>query len=301
MSKLLVGFPQVSSLLACFSRIQDFLLLKPQTGAEHSAAPETAQLPRTEQKNAYQIDSESGIELRNGNSLSPKKDNGRTKPLIELAGASIAPSIDTEPVLQGVSLKILPSTVTVVVGPVGSGKTTLLRALLGEAHISGTAIGIDQASTGYCDQVSWLRNISIQDNILGPAEFDEVWYNTVLNCCLLQEDLREISGGDTALAGSGGASLSGGQKQRVVRAPISHILVNLSIYLLIHIQALARAVYARKSMLVLDDVFSALDHRTSQAILDRLLGFNGVLRALGTTIVMATHSRNYSTPKATLA
>jgi len=56
-------------------------------------------------------------------------------------------------------------------------------------------------------------------------------------------------------------------------------------------QALARAVYARKSMLVMDDVFSALDHRTSQAILVRLLGSNGVLRGLGTTVIMATHSR----------
>jgi ABC-type methionine transport system ATPase subunit len=44
-------------------------------------------------------------------------------------------------------------------------------------------------------------------------------------------------------------------------------------------------------MLVLDDVFSALDLKTSQEILDRLLGPAGVLRVLGITVVMTTHSR----------
>ncbi|KAH8198816.1 hypothetical protein TruAng_007039 [Truncatella angustata] len=256
MTNLLVGFPQAASLLACFSRIQDFLLLKPRPGAKDLAFPGSAHMPLAAQKNAHAVDSKHGIELRNSGSSPLKKDVGTTKPLIEFDDAYIAPSVDAEPVLQGVSLKILPSTLTVVVGPVGSGKTTLVRALLGEAHISGTVIGIGQTSTGYCDQVSWLRNISIQDNIVGPAEFDEPWYNTVLKCCLLQEDLREISGGDKVLAGSGGASLSGGQKQRV---------------------ALARAVYARNSMIIMDDVFRS----------------NGVLRALGTTVIMATHSLDH--------
>lgn len=57
------------------------------------------------------------------------------------------------------------------------------------------------------------------------------------------------------------------------------------------VQALARAVYARKSLLIMDDVFSALDHRTSNTILDRLLGPDGILRALGTTVIIATHCR----------
>jgi ATP-binding cassette subfamily C (CFTR/MRP) protein 1 len=216
MAKLLVGFPQATSLLACFSRIQDFLLLKPSPGVQDLPTLESAQVLLAAQKNVHAVDQESGIELQSIGKSPLRKDIRTTQPLIEFADASIAPSADTEPVLHGVNLQILPSTLTVVVGPVGSGKTTLIRALLGEAHISGTVFGIGQTSTGYCDQVSWLRNISIRDNIVGPAEFDEAWYDTVVNCCLLQEDLCDITGGDRALAGSGGASLSGGQKQRVV-------------------------------------------------------------------------------------
>jgi len=213
MTNLLVGFPQTASLLACFSRIQDFLLLKPRP-TQNLAGPGSAKILPAAQASAHETNSESGIELYDMS----KKGIGATKPLIEFVDVSIAPSVDAEYVLQGVSLQILPSTLTVVIGPVGSGKTTLVRALLGEAHINGTVLGIDQTSTGYCDQVSWLRNVSIRDNIVGPAKFDEAWYNTVLNCCLLDQDLCEITGGDKALAGSGGASLSGGQKQRVVRS-----------------------------------------------------------------------------------
>lgn len=223
MTNLLVGFPQAASLLACFSRIQKFLLLRPRPCDNNLAKPRSTKMPPAARKSACAVSSESGIELLNSGSSPPNKDIKTKKPLIEFLNVSITPSIDAEPILQGVNLQILPSTLTMVVGPVGSGKTTLLRALLGEVHMNGTAIGIDQTSAGYCDQVSWLRNISIRDNIIGPARFDEAWYDTVLSCCLLQEDLREISGGDTALAGSGGAILSGGQKQRVVRPSTAHI------------------------------------------------------------------------------
>lgn len=212
MTNLLVGFPQLAGLVACFSRIQEFLLLTPWPGAKDQASPEGAQPPCEVEA------SESGMELRDGGSSPPEKEIGALQPLVEFADASIAPSVDAEPVLRGVNLQILPLTLTVVVGPVGSGKTTLLRALLGEGHIGGRVMfGIGQTSTAYCDQVSWVRNISIRDNIVGPTEFDQAWYDTVLSCCLLREDLREIPGGDKALAGSGGARLSGGQKQRVVR------------------------------------------------------------------------------------
>lgn len=49
-------------------------------------------------------------------------------------------------------------------------------------------------------------------------------------------------------------------------------------------------------MLIMDDVFSALDHKTSQEILVRLLGSKGVLRAFVTTVVIATHSRRSLVP-----
>lgn len=69
--------------------------------------------------------------------------------------------------------------------------------------------------------------------------------------------------------GSAGISLSGGQKQRL---------------------ALARAVYARKELIIIDDVFSGLDASTEDHICTCLFGKTGLFRKLGITVLIATHA-----------
>jgi ABC-type nitrate/sulfonate/bicarbonate transport system ATPase subunit len=54
-------------------------------------------------------------------------------------------------------------------------------------------------------------------------------------------------------------------------------------------QALARAVYSRKPLLLLDDPFSALDKKTRNLISVRLFGSGGLLRRLGITVIYTTH------------
>lgn len=56
------------------------------------------------------------------------------------------------------------------------------------------------------------------------------------------------------------------------------------------IQALARAVYARRSMIILDDVLSALDAKTESNVVNNLMGTKGLFRELGTTVLLITHS-----------
>jgi ABC-type multidrug transport system fused ATPase/permease subunit len=69
--------------------------------------------------------------------------------------------------------------------------------------------------------------------------------------------------------GTSGISLSGGQKQRL---------------------ALARAVYARKDVILLDDIFSGLDADTEERIFNRLFSQQGLFRKLGTTVLLVTHA-----------
>jgi ATP-binding cassette subfamily C (CFTR/MRP) protein 1 len=71
------------------------------------------------------------------------------------------------------------------------------------------------------------------------------------------------------IVGSAGISLSGGQKQRL---------------------ALARAVYARKELVILDDVFSGLDAETEEQVFSRVLGSKGLFRQMGTTVLLVTHT-----------
>ncbi|KAJ0278979.1 hypothetical protein COL940_006953 [Colletotrichum noveboracense] len=75
--------------------------------------------------------------------------------------------------------------------------------------------------------------------------------------------------GDLTLVGSQGGNLSGGQKQRI---------------------ALARAVYARKRIVILDDIFSGMDARTAHHVSTCLIGRDGLLRRQGASVIIATHS-----------
>ncbi len=56
------------------------------------------------------------------------------------------------------------------------------------------------------------------------------------------------------------------------------------------IKALARALYLRASVLVLDDIFRGLDTATAEDVHSRLFGPKGVLRKSSATVVFATHS-----------
>jgi ATP-binding cassette, subfamily C (CFTR/MRP), member 1 len=58
-------------------------------------------------------------------------------------------------------------------------------------------------------------------------------------------------------------------------------------------KAIARAVYARPSIIILDDVLSALDAKTEAHVAEQLLGENGIFRRFGTTVVLITHASTF--------
>ncbi|KAG8737214.1 hypothetical protein FRC10_008460 [Ceratobasidium sp. 414] len=94
-----------------------------------------------------------------------------------------------------------------------------------------------QTAISYCAQQPWLQHKSIKDNILFGLPFDEDRYKFTLSCCALLPDLAIFEDGDETEIGEKGISLSGGQKARV---------------------ALARAVYARTQVVILDDILSGI-------------------------------------------
>ncbi|KAF7354865.1 p-loop containing nucleoside triphosphate hydrolase protein [Mycena sanguinolenta] len=155
---------------------------------------------------------------------------------------------------------------TMVIGRVASGKSTLLVTLLGQTNILAGRISFPAAfkrGIAYCSQVPWIQDsLSVRENILFASAMDPDWYEIVTVACGLDVDLRSMPRGDLTLA----RRLSGGQKARV---------------------ALARAVYSRLEILVLDDVFAALDPETSSAVFNALFGNDGLLR--GKTVVSATN------------
>lgn len=167
-------------------------------------------------------------------------------------------------VLHDVTLKF-PVGVTILLGEVGSGKTALLEALLGEMDRRGGRVTGSSSIFGYCAQSPWLQSMSIRDNILFSSSYEAERYREVLETCQLNPDLDSFKDGDRSLIGENGIGLSGGQKARV---------------------ALARAVYSRANILLLDDPLSALDHQTADAIVKKCL--RGPLME-NRTIILVTH------------
>lgn len=176
-------------------------------------------------------------------------------------------------VLRGLSLLLPKGSITALIGPVASGKTTLLKSMLKETEVDNGDVQVVDGSIAYCSQSAWLPNTSIKHAICHPfdqtATVDEILYKEVLKTCCLDYDISLLADGDDTLLGSGSTVLSGGQKQRI---------------------ALARALYSRRSIILMDDVLSALDKPTQRHIIDALFAPSGLCRQHGTTVVIATHT-----------
>jgi len=178
------------------------------------------------------------------------------------------------PLLSGINLTVPWHKLTMIVGPVGCGKSTLLNALLGELPALAGHVCIGSTSVAYCAQNPWHMNGTVRQAIIGGAvaegiEFDEKWYNRVVRACALSRDFKELPLGDASPIGSGGIALSGGQSQRI---------------------ALARAVYARREILILDDALGGLDMTTENHVFHSLLGEHGLLREMKTTVLIVSSS-----------
>ena len=167
-------------------------------------------------------------------------------------------------VLQDINLHFPPG-LSLIFGEVAAGKTALLQAILGELDTKCGRVSFQRDIIGYCAQSPWIQSMSIKDNILFSYPFEEDRYNKVLEACALTIDIASFKDRDLSLIGENGIGLSGGQRARV---------------------ALARAVYSRATILLLDDPLSALDHQTAESIVQNC--FRGPLMD-GRIVILVTH------------
>ncbi|MBD1913196.1 MULTISPECIES: ABC transporter ATP-binding protein [unclassified Leptolyngbya] len=182
----------------------------------------------------------------------------QTPPLQELRAVNLTyhyPGSDRG--ITDINLTLKRGSLTVITGPVGSGKTTLLQVLLGllptqqgEIYWNGEQVEHpDQffmpPRSAYLAQVPQLFSTSLRENLLLGLERSEEEMRRAIAQAMLNHDLIHMPEGLDTQIGSRGMRLSGGQIQRV---------------------AAARMFLRQPDLLVMDDLSSALDVETEQAL-----------------------------------
>ncbi|AXQ27463.1 peptidase domain-containing ABC transporter [Solimonas sp. K1W22B-7] len=204
-------------------------------------------------------------------------DGGREQelePSIEVRDLRLRYAEQDPYVLDGISFHIAPGENVAIVGPSGSGKTSLLNVLLGlmppsEGQVLVGGRGIDQVGldalrrmTGSVLQDDALFAGSIADNIcFFDDKPDRDWVEACARIAAIADDIDAMPMAYNTMIGDMGAALSGGQKQRVL---------------------LARALYKRPKILVLDEATSHLDVAREQQV-------NDAIRALRITRIIVAH------------
>ena len=173
---------------------------------------------------------------------------------------------DSRRCLEEVNFVAHKGDLTCIVGRVGSGKSSFLQAILGDLwKIRGEVVV--HGHIAYVSQQPWVMNASVKENVVFGHRWDPHFYERTIQACALTEDFKTLPHGDQTEVGERGISLSGGQKARLT---------------------LARAVYARADVYLLDDCLSAVDQHVGRHLIDNVLGPEGLLS--GRTRVLATNS-----------
>jgi len=181
---------------------------------------------------------------------------------IEFENVSFKYPLSNNFVLKNINLKIRKGTTLGIIGHTGSGKSTLIslipriwdvtegRILIDGMDIKKIPLDVLRRSVGIVPQESFLFSTTIEKNVSYSSDFiDEDEMISAAKKSGLYKDVDEFPLKFKTVLGERGITMSGGQKQRT---------------------SIARAIYKKPEILILDDSLSAVDTKTEEEILKEL-------------------------------
>lgn len=193
---------------------------------------------------------------------------------VSLSGIAFRHSETDRWVLRDVRMSIEAGQFAVITGPSGSGKSTLLRLVAGLYQPTIGEMSYDglpatqvhpsriRAGIGAVTQEDQLLTGSVLENVTMFSDFpDHKLCEEALRAAEAWEDVKRFPLGIHTQVGEAGAALSAGQRQRVI---------------------LARALYGRPTLLILDEATAHVDPETERRIYDNL-------KQLSSTKIVVSH------------
>ena len=182
-------------------------------------------------------------------------------------------SKESNKVLSEINFEIHKGSAIGIIGKSGAGKSTLIDIILGLLEVDNNSVVVDdksindniiswQSKIGYVPQNIYLMDDSLKNNIIFGVSDELVDNDSFVNSlklAQLDKFVNELREGEKTFIGENGARLSGGQKQRI---------------------GIARALYSKPEILVLDESTSALDYKTEKEILETIKNLKGVLTSI---------------------
>jgi ABC-type multidrug transport system fused ATPase/permease subunit len=186
---------------------------------------------------------------------------------LEVQGLSL--EVDGKLLLRDIHLKLRKGALVAVVGEVGSGKSVLLHSLIGGTGARFDGVNLNGRATGgpldpgvrgriaFVPQEGFTNSATLRENVLftyldgaPPAPGADERVNASFAACQFQPANERVPHGLDSEIGERGVNLSGGQRQRI---------------------SLARAHYAEREIILLDDCLSAVDVDTERKLIGQLI------------------------------
>ena len=211
----------------------------------------------------------------------PKKNSVFEKKLflheISLKNLNFSYENNSHKIINNINIVIKKGDIIGIVGESGGGKSTLIDIILGLLAPTSGGIFVDsidikknirgwQNNIGYVPQSIYLTDDTIRKNIAFGLPEEDIRDDLVsesISDAQLSKFITQLPDGMNTVVGERGVRLSGGQRQRI---------------------GIARALYRKPEVLVLDEATSSLDNETELSVMKTILALKGKI-----TILIVAH------------